>query len=197
MCAASVAFVVALSLALAFCLTSRAMAATGSGAIAGKVTSASTQAPLAGIEVCASLKGGGEPPVGPEGEEEGGACATSGAGGEYTIPGLANGEYIVSFGPSFLASAESTTNYIPQYYDDKSSPLEADVVSVTEGGTTPGIDAALVEGGRITGRVTDAGTVRSPTPTANTRSPASRPVHTRWGSPRRNSWCSTTTTRPL
>jgi hypothetical protein len=142
----------------AVCPASSAIAAAGSGAIAGRVTSASTDAPLAGIEVCASLKGGGEPPVGPESEEEDGACATSGASGEYTIPGLANGEYVVSFGPSFLASGESTTNYIPQYYNDKSSLSEAEAVSVAGGGTTPGIDAALVEGGRITGRVTDAAT---------------------------------------
>jgi carboxypeptidase family protein len=158
MCVALVAFVAALLLAFAFCLTSRAIAAAGSGAIAGEVTSASTRAPLAGIEVCASLKGGGEPPVGPENEEEDSACATSGASGEYTISGLANGEYIVSFGPSFLVSAESTTNYITQFYNDKSSASEADAVSVTGGGTTSGIDAALVEGGRITGRVTDAAT---------------------------------------
>ncbi len=142
---------------LAVCSASSALAAAGSGGIAGKVTSASTQAPLAGIEICAALKGAGGSSAEPEGEEEG-ACATSGASGEYTIPGLANGEYIVGFGPSFLAGAESTANYIPQFYNDKPSPSEAEAVSVTAGGITSGIDAALVEGGRITGRVTDAAT---------------------------------------
>jgi hypothetical protein len=145
--------------AFAFAVGSASSAQSApSGGIAGTVTSASTKAPLAGIEVCASLKGAGEPLAEPENEEEDGACATSGASGEYAISGLANGEYIVVFGPSFLVGAESTANYIPQFYDDKSSESEADTVSVTGGGATSGIDAALIEGGRITGRVTNAAT---------------------------------------
>ncbi len=146
--------VVLAAFAFAVCPASSALAAA-SGGIAGKVTSAST-APIAGIEVCASLKGGSEPPAEPsENEEEGGGCATSEASGEYTISGLANGEYIVSFGSSFLVGVESSTaNYITQFYNDKSSASEADAVPVTAGGTTSGIDATLVEGGRITGKVT-------------------------------------------
>jgi hypothetical protein len=149
------------------CFTSRAVAAEGNGKIAGKVTSASTEAPIAGIEVCAFPKAGGEGPIagesgenGEEGSEEEGSeeelfkCPTTGANGEYAISGLPSGEYIVGFGSPFM----SGLNYVTQYYNGKSSFAEAVLVTVAAGGTTSGIDAKLAEGGRIAGSVTSSAT---------------------------------------
>jgi hypothetical protein len=145
---------------LAACTTSLAQAAEGSGKIAGKVTSAATEAPIAGIEVCAFPKtsdeatgGGGESEE--EGtEEELAQCPTTAANGEYTISGLASGEYIVGFGSPFM----SELNYVTQFYNGKSAYAEAQPVTVTAGGIVSGIDAKLAEGGRIVGRVTDVST---------------------------------------
>jgi hypothetical protein len=139
--------------------TSRAEAAEGSGKITGKVTSASTEAPIAGIEVCAFPKSGGEGPIetgenGEGGEEAFLKCPTTAANGEYTISGLASGEYIVTFGPPFL----SELNYVGQFYDGKSSFTEATPVPLATGATASGIDAKLAEGGRIAGRVTSSAT---------------------------------------
>jgi hypothetical protein len=145
---------------LAACTTSLAQAAEGSGKITGKVTNAATEAPIAGIEVCAFPKTSGEGPGGGgETEEEGieeelAQCPTTAANGEYTISGLASGEYIVGFGSPFMAEL----NYVTQFYNGKSAYTEAQSVTVTAGGTVSGIDAKLAEGGRIAGRVTDAST---------------------------------------
>ncbi len=145
---------------LAACTTSLAQAAEGSGKITGKVTNAATEAPIAGIEVCAFPKTSGEEPGGGgETEEEGteeelAQCPTTAANGEYTISGLASGEYIVGFGSPFM----SELNYVTQFYNGKSAYAEAQPVTVTAGGAVSGIDAKLAEGGRIAGRVTDAST---------------------------------------
>ena len=144
---------------LAACTTSLAQAAEG-GKIAGKVTNAATEAPIAGIEVCAFPKTSDEEPGGGgETEEEGteeelAQCPTTAANGEYTISGLASGEYIVGFGSPFMGEL----NYVTQFYNGKSAYAEAQPVTVTAGGTVSGIDAKLTEGGRIAGRVTDAST---------------------------------------
>jgi hypothetical protein len=137
-----IAAVAALSLGAA---SNAAAAATGQ--IAGTVKDASTHNPIEGIEVCAYLESGG---VG-AGETEGMGCATTGAGGEYVIPELANGSYAVEFS---IGGGE--LNYVTQYYDGVSSPSEAKPVTVSAPSTTGGIDAELKEGGRIAGRVTDA-----------------------------------------
>ncbi len=119
-----------------------------------------TEAPIAGVEVCAFPKTSGEGPGGGgETEEEGteeelAQCPTTAANGEYTISGLASGEYIVGFGAPF----RSELNYVTQFYNGKSAYAEAQPVTVTAGGTVSGIDAKLAEGGRIAGRVTDAST---------------------------------------
>jgi hypothetical protein len=134
------------TLAFAMWLTPPTPATEGDGQITGRVIDASTQAPIAGIEVCA-LAQANEPN---ESEE---TCENTGATGEYTIPGLAIGEYVVSFGVPF---SNRQLNYVTQYYDGKASPSEANPVSVTAGNTISGIDAKLAEGGRIEGRVTDA-----------------------------------------
>jgi len=134
---------VGLSLALA----SGAFASPTTGAIAGTVTEyASPHDPIAGIEVCAYTEGAGE--------EYFESCTENGTNGsgEYEISGLPSGEYEVEFEPPF----ESEINFLRQFYDEKASYKEAQLVTVSAGSTTEGIDARLKEGGRIEGVVTKA-----------------------------------------
>ncbi len=118
------------------------------GKITGTVTAFTESediVPLGNIEVTAYEAGGAEFPVG---------YATTGAGGEYTMVGLASGSYRVRFSPGL----ESGLNYVTQYYEGKSSLASANPVLVTQGATTSGIDAELRRGGEIEGMVTDAST---------------------------------------
>ncbi len=107
------------------------------GQVTGRVTDAATQQAISNVQVCA-LEVGSEP--GAEGD-----CATSGPGGEYTISQIASGEYEIAFSPSVFEDLD----YF--FYDGPT-------VLVTAGETTSGVDAALTEGGRITGRITSAST---------------------------------------
>lgn len=104
------------------------------GRIAGTVTDASTHAGVGEIIVCAF-----------ESISEEGVCAFTAPGGQYTIAGLPSGSYEVVFAPNF-EEEELPGTYITQFYNDKPTFATADLVSVTApGGTTPGIDAALVK----------------------------------------------------
>jgi len=94
------------------------------GEISGTVTDAWTHAPVAKAYVVAVGLGGGFAGV-----------AYTNANGEYTIPGLASGEYKITFIDS---------PYIVQYYDDQSSMASANPVTVQQGATTPEIGATLV-----------------------------------------------------
>ena len=75
--------------------------------------------------------------------------AFTNANGEYTVEGLQEGEYRVGFFP------ENST-YLSQYYSGQTSLASANLVLVTAGETTAGINATLIEGGKISGVVTDA-----------------------------------------
>jgi hypothetical protein len=112
------------------------------GELTGRVTSASTHAPIEGVAVDAY-----------DGAQH---TAVTNANGEYTISHLGNrsGEYTVSFSPLFGDGLD----FFPQWYDDKESQLEGDPVHLSLDRTTSGIDAALSEGGQIAGAVTDAHT---------------------------------------
>jgi hypothetical protein len=112
--------------------------------IAGKVTSASTNATLAGIEVCASRPNGSYV----------GRCVTTNASGEYVLPALTGGQYTLRYS----VAAESNLDYLPQYYNGRSSLQQASIVSVAAGETASGIDAELQRGGLIAGKVTSAAT---------------------------------------
>jgi hypothetical protein len=74
-------------------------------------------------------------------------AVSASSSGNYTVSGLPTGNYKVRFDPS--------VNYIGEWYDDKSAFATADRVVVTVENTTAGIDAVLVQGGGISGRVTD------------------------------------------
>ena len=121
------------------------------GELSGRVTDASTEAPIEGIEVCAD-----EYNPSKEGLEEGTgeACVTTGANGEYAISGLPPGEYVVEF----TSPVKSALNYVTQYYSAKSSFSEATRVSLPPLTTKYHIDAELSVGGWIAGRVTNAST---------------------------------------
>jgi hypothetical protein len=136
---------VLVTIALSLSFAPSALAA-GTGQISGVVTRASGGVSIAGIEVCAFSTSAEEP-----GAESFG-CATTSSSGEYTITGLASGQYDVEF----ISPAESEPGYIAQYYQGTTSFEDAKAVPVTAGGTVSGIDAALEEGGRITGKVTRA-----------------------------------------
>jgi hypothetical protein len=69
--------------------------------------------------------------------------------GSYTIVGLPTGSYKLDFDAY-------TTGYISQYYNNKSSSELADAIAVTAGAATSGINATLVLGATITGRVTNS-----------------------------------------
>jgi Carboxypeptidase regulatory-like domain len=110
--------------------------------ISGKVTAAGTDTALSGVEVCAYALGGGEAHK----------CASTESNGEYAIYGLVAGSYAVEF-------SDVTPGYVTQFYNDQTSPIQAQSVPVEVGTTKAGIDAELVLGGRIAGSVIDATTL--------------------------------------
>lgn len=70
--------------------------------------------------------------------------------GRYSLTGLRPGRYIVSFDNCSWGG-----DYFPEYYDDKPGQDLADRVEVPSGTTVSGIDASMVRGGAISGRVTN------------------------------------------
>lgn len=129
------------AIVLAAALLCAAPASAAPGSISGKVTAASGGNPVEGAYVCVLNAAS-------QASEE---CAFTTAGGEYTIPGLEPGEYKVHFEPGY-----SSGGLIGQYYDEASSFATATVIELAGGEERTGIDAALAEGGKISGTVTAA-----------------------------------------
>jgi hypothetical protein len=98
------------------------------GEISGTVSDAWTHAPVSNVYVVAL--GSGEAFAG---------VADTNASGKYTILGLATGEYKIEF-----IELGKGSPYIIQYYNDEPALASANPVTVNQGSTTPGIDAALV-----------------------------------------------------
>ena len=71
------------------------------------------------------------------------------ANGEYTIAGIPQGDYQLSFFP------DQTSDYLFELYDDNPA-APGDLLNVPGGGVTD-VDAALAIGGRIEGTVSDSG----------------------------------------
>ncbi len=110
--------------------------------IAGTVTSAVTKAPLVGSEVC-------EYPI------EGGAgtvCAQTDAKGGYALKVGRAGTFVVYFDTAVEGLVPRT------FYKNAFVSREATPVKVGEGTTVSGIDEAIREGGRISGRVLSSST---------------------------------------
>jgi hypothetical protein len=115
-----------------------AASAAGTG-IEGTVTDAVTHTGLVGVGVT----------VYNSSDETFVETVTTEAGGAYKAVGLSEGDYKVEF------SDEPT--YVTQYYNDQSSLASANSIKVSSGTTVSGINAALKEVGRISGRVTNTG----------------------------------------
>ena len=119
---------------------------TATGAVSGVVTDAATSAPLAGVTVTIRTS-----------NFSFGISATTDAAGVYTTPAtLETGTY--------FAVTSNNSGYIDELYDGincvaSSCNIESGTpIFVTSGFTTPGVDFALVAGGRISGTVIDAAT---------------------------------------
>ena len=108
------------------------------GTITGHVTSASDGVSLQGIEVTAFGDTG-----------SGYGTATTDAQGDYTIVGLPDDSYTVSF-------YSSDGSYVSEEYNNQPTFQTPDLVPVTTGNESSGIDAALEPAARLSGKVTDA-----------------------------------------
>lgn len=75
---------------------------------------------------------------------------TTNSSGSYTITGLSTGTYIVHFDAGGVVG-----DFASMYYNDKAFFGSANHVAVTDGQTTPNIDASLPAGATINGHVTD------------------------------------------
>jgi hypothetical protein len=78
--------------------------------------------------------------------------ATTASDGTYSIAGLPAGSYQVLFTPA------AGTDYVYQYYPNKSNAAAAQPVAVTAGQSTTNINASLAVGATVSGQVTDAAT---------------------------------------
>jgi uncharacterized surface anchored protein len=114
------------------------------GTISGTVTDETTGDPLKGICVSA-----GDPAT----DSLVSGTVTDGSG-HYTVRALASGKY----GVLFVDICDASVDYAREWFDNKSSLSEADLVTVTAPDDTPGIDGALGKGASISGTVTDEGT---------------------------------------
>jgi hypothetical protein len=117
-------------------------AETALAAPSGSITDAVTHEPIAGVPVCAFR----DRPF----ETEESSCAKSDSAGEYSLTALDPNEYEVEFKPG-----PAGLNYLYQAWNGHSSWPQADPVTVGTG-ETPDIDAELIKGGEIGGRVIDA-----------------------------------------
>jgi len=104
-------------------LPPQAINTAGTGAISGRVADLSDNG-LSSVKVTVKTQ-----------SQAVAGTALSDASGNYTVTMLAAGNYKVLFG--------ETSGYIWEYYNDKHSFATADAVTVSEGTTTPNINAQL------------------------------------------------------
>jgi carboxypeptidase family protein len=109
------------------------------GTISGKVTNPTAEG-LNEAEVLA-LSAMGEETL---------ARGVTNSNGEYSLPGLATGNYKVEVRPAFGA------DFVPQFYADEPSYADATLVPVKVEEETSKVNLTLQVGGEISGRVTDA-----------------------------------------
>jgi len=113
----------------------------GAGAVSGRVTDSSGTLGIANVDIqICDLNQNGFPGVSTDGN------------GYYTIYGVSPGDYKIYFNTNWAAGS-----YVGEWYNDKNSFENGDTITVNADQTTTGIDAQLVDGGFISGRVTDVG----------------------------------------
>ena len=110
--------------------------------ITGRVTNAE-HAGLGGVGVAAYK-------AGPDGDWDYVNDATTDSSGSYDIGGLRAGSYKVRF-------TDDSGHYLSQWYDGRPDHATATTVTVARGAVASGIDATLVIGGHLTGKVADTG----------------------------------------
>ena len=120
----------------------------GTGCITGTVVAASNAVPFAGVTVTVSLP---KSPLVPITKTT--AVTVTDASGSYRVCGL-EGFYRVGF---------DRWEYVPQWYNDKPALNAADTVTVTTEQTTTNVNAALVVGGCLVGKVEDSDGITVPT----------------------------------
>ncbi len=110
------------------------------GSVAGTVKDAVTEDPVSGTCVLLIKDGNFV------------AFSPTDANGTYSMPSVAPGNYIVEF--SGDCPFGSNDEYVPQWWDHKASQGQATTLTVGPGQSRTGIDADLVEGAAISGKVT-------------------------------------------
>lgn len=120
-------------------LASQTAAPLSTGTISGTVTDALTHAPLAGVCVFAYSDVSMNIPSG---------CTD--AVGAYTIANVAQGSWFVSF-------EDHVNSHLGQLWNGAADWSTATYVTVTGGGAVTGINAALTQGGSVSGTITDLG----------------------------------------
>lgn len=114
----------------------QALAQSSSASLSGTVTSETGQ-PLAGV--CVDVFG-----------EQAFTSATTGADGRYGIVELPPGEYVVAFN----ACEQPLDGFVSEFYDDVSGNQPPTPVVLEAGTVVTGIDAELMPGATIRGKVT-------------------------------------------
>jgi hypothetical protein len=122
--------------ALVLCGPAAAEAAT----ISGTVSSETTHVGIGGVEVCPTPQ-----PYTFETE-----CTETDSSGHYALTSLPPASYMLYF-----SAFVNNLRYVSEFYDNKSSNLDADLVTLSSPEESRQIDVELAEGGSIAGTVID------------------------------------------
>jgi hypothetical protein len=109
--------------------------------ISGSITAADTGSPLSNVCASAVPAAGGNPV----------STVCTGSDGQYRTDGLPTGSYDIEF-------TNDGGRYITQWWNGASSQGAATAVSISQGATRAGVDAAMSLGGSVAGAVTNAAT---------------------------------------
>jgi hypothetical protein len=128
-----------MALVVAVSLMALAPAAAQAAAITGTVSDETTHVGIAGVEVC--------PTPQPYTFEV--ACVQTDSSGHYYVGELPPAQYRLYF-----SGGRNNLPYVSEFFDDKLSDINADLVSLNSGESQQ-VDAALAQGGSISGTLTD------------------------------------------